>query len=237
MALAGRTVLVVVPARGGSKGVPLKNIHPLLGRPLIAYTADVALALKCCDRAVVSTDHPEIARVAAETGLEVPFLRPPELSGDRVSDLDVLTHALVTLAARGTVYDVVVMLQPTAPLRRVAHVDDTVRALVDGGWDAVWTVTPTELKYHPLKQLRVGDGGGLSYYDQRGSSIIARQQLEAVHHRNGLAYAFTRDCLLNQKTIMGQRSAAVVVDEPGVSIDTLEDFQRAEELMSATTRR
>jgi CMP-N,N'-diacetyllegionaminic acid synthase len=232
MAFAGRTVLAVVPARGGSKGVPLKNIHPLLGRPLIAYTADVARGLACCDRAVVSTDHPDIARAASEAGLEVPFLRPPELSGDRIGDREVLAHALTAVEALGGArYDLVVMLQPTAPLRRSSDVEETIRVLVEGDWDAVWTVSPTDLKFHPLKQLRVGDGGALSYYDQAGGRVIARQQLEPLYHRNGIAYAFTRDCLLNQQTIMGPRSAAVVVAEPGVNIDTLEDFARAEEIL------
>jgi CMP-N,N'-diacetyllegionaminic acid synthase len=232
MALAGRTILAVVPARGGSKGVPLKNLRPILGRPLIAYAADIARGLGYCDRAVVSTDHPEIARAAADAGLEVPFLRPPHLSGDLVSDLDVLTHALTTLEEMsGSVFDVVVMLQPTAPLRRAADVDAAIRTLIDGAWDAVWTVSATEPKFHPLKQLRVGTDGSLTYYDGRGSRVIARQQLEPLHHRNGIAYAFTRDCLLNHKTIMGPRTAALVVDDPGVNIDNLDDFARAEALM------
>jgi CMP-N,N'-diacetyllegionaminic acid synthase len=230
--LNGRRVLVVVPARGGSKGVKLKNIHPLLGRPLVAHAGEVVQQLPFVDRAVVSTDHPAIADAARESGLEVPFVRPPDLSGDLIGDREVLTHALTEMERldRATV-DVVVMLQPTSPLRTPAHVAATVSKLVEEGWDAVWTVSPTDLKYHPLKQLTLAGDGRMEYYDPRGASIIARQQLDACYHRNGAAYAFTRCCLLDQKTIMGARTAAVVVHEPMVSIDTLEDFERVERVM------
>jgi CMP-N,N'-diacetyllegionaminic acid synthase len=227
--LDGRRVLAVVPARGGSKGVPLKNLHPLMGRPLISYTGDIVRAVGAIDRAVVSTDHPEIARVAQEAGIAAPFVRPEDLSGDRISDLAVLSHALVTMDELDAVhYDVVVMLQPTAPLRRAEDVDAVIRKLVTEGWDAVWTVSPTDLKYHPLKQLEVGADGALSYFDPRGARIIARQELKPVYHRNGAAYAFSRACLLEQKAILGARSAAVVVNEVMLSIDTLDDFEATE---------
>jgi CMP-N-acetylneuraminic acid synthetase len=227
--LDGRRVLAVVPARGGSKGVPLKNVRPLLGRPLISYVGDIVRAVGYFDRAVVSTDHEGIAQAAREAGLEAPFLRPEELSGDRISDLAVLNHALTTMEALdGVRYDVVVMLQPTAPLRLPQHVDATIRKLVSEGWDAVWTVSPTDLKYHPLKQLQVGPDGALSYFDERGPRIIARQQLEPVYHRNGASYAFSRACLLDQQAILGHRSAAVVVHETMLSIDTVEDFEATE---------
>src|SRR5262245_6580005 len=105
-------VLVVVPARGGSRGVPLKNIHPLAGRPLIAYTGDIVKELKWVDKAIVSTDHEKIANAARDCGLGVPFIRPPDLSGDFVSDHQVLHHALTEVERQdGRHYDVVIMLQ------------------------------------------------------------------------------------------------------------------------------
>jgi CMP-N,N'-diacetyllegionaminic acid synthase len=227
--LGSKRILAVVPARGGSKGVTLKNLHPLQGIPLIAHVGRVARDIPAIDRALVSTDHPEIAAEAEHAGLAAPFIRPAELAGDLVSDFQVLEHAL-TAAERldGVTYDVVLMLQPTSPLRRAAHVQAVLEKLVKEGWDAVWTVSATELKYHPLKQLVVGEGGEMSYFDPEGPRIVARQQLQPVYHRNGVAYAFTRACLLEQRTIMGARSAAVVLDEPLVSIDTLDDFRLAE---------
>lgn len=227
--LAAKRILAVVPARGGSKGVPLKNLHPLRGTPLVAHTGRVVQQVPSIDRAVVSTDHPEIAAEAVKAGLEAPFMRPAEIAGDLVSDLQVLEHALTTMEAIDRVtYDVVLMLQPTSPLRRPGHVLAVLEKLVTEGWDSVWTVSPTDLKYHPLKQLIVSEDGRMRYFDPAGVGIIARQQLEPVYHRNGVAYAFTRACLLEQRTILGARTAAVILDDPVISIDTLEDFRRAE---------
>jgi CMP-N,N'-diacetyllegionaminic acid synthase len=227
--LHSKRILAVVPARGGSKGVPLKNIHPLLGIPLIAHAARVVSQVPQIDRAVVSTDNTSIAEEAARAGLEAPFRRPESLSGDRVSDQEVLHHALTTMERIDRVqYDVVVMLQPTSPLRRAEHVASVLEMLISEGWDAVWTVSLTDLRYHPLKQLTVGEGGVMEYYDPRGTNIIARQQLAPVYHRNGAAYALTRECVLEQGTIKGARTAALVLTEPLVSIDTLSDFALAE---------
>ncbi len=235
--LAGRSVLAVVPARGGSKGVPLKNLRPLLGKPLVAHTGEFVQRLAFVDRAVVSTDHPRITEAARESGLDAPFVRPPELSGDLVGDADVLAHALREMdRIDGRAYDVVVMLQPTCPLRLPEHVAATVTKLVQDGWDAVWTVSPTDLTYHPLKQLTISPDGIMTLFDPRGGHIAARQQLEPTFTRNGASYALTRSCLLDQQTILGRRSAAVVVAEPLISIDTLEDFAHVEEIMRARNR-
>lgn len=227
----GRRVLAVVPARGGSKGVPLKNIRPVRGTPLIALVAPVVAQVPAIDRTVVSTDHAEIARVAGEAGLDVPFLRPPDLSGDTIGDWDVLVHALGEMERLdGHTYDVVLMLQPTCPLRRPEHVARTLEHLVRDGLDSVWTVSATDLKAHPLKQLTI-DGGRLDYFDPRGRGIVARQQLTPVYHRNGAAYAFTRACLLEQKSILGAQAGAVVIDDPLVNIDTLDDFDALDRLL------
>jgi CMP-N,N'-diacetyllegionaminic acid synthase len=227
--LHSRRILAVVPARGGSKGVPLKNIHPLLGTPLIAHVARVLSEVPAVDRAVVSTDSEAIAGEAVRAGLEAPFRRPESLSGDLVSDQQVLQHALTTLESlEGNRYDIILMLQPTSPLRRAEHVTAVLEKLITENWDAVWTVSPTDLKYHPLKQLTVAQDGAMEYYDPRGATIIARQQLAPVYHRNGAAYALTRECLLDQGTLKGARTAAVILSDPMVSIDTLGDFAIAE---------
>lgn len=228
-----KRILAIVPARGGSKGVPLKNIRPICGIPLVSRVADVVREVGICDRVVVSTDDHRIKWVAEAAGLDVPFLRPEEIAGDIIGDLDVLTHALLEterLEGSGE-YDIVLMLQPTSPMRRATHLIDCVKMLVNGGFDAVWTVSPSDSKAHPLKQLTVDENGNLDYYDPRGKQIIARQQLTPVYHRNGACYAITRHCLLNQKSIKGARAGAVVT-EAMVSIDTLFDFRLVELLMS-----
>lgn len=230
---AGRRILVVVPARGGSKGVLRKNLRPLLGVPLVARVGQLVRELAFVDRAVVSTDDDEIAEVAEAVGLAAPFRRPEALSGDRVGDLEVLTHALEALeVGDGVRYEVVVMLQPTSPLRRPEHVEAVVEKLVADELDAVWTVSETDLKYHPRKQL-VLEGGRLGFHDPTGSQVIARQQLTPSYHRNGAAYAITRECLLSQKSILGKNAGAVVLDEPMLSLDTLEDFEAVEAVLRA----
>jgi CMP-N,N'-diacetyllegionaminic acid synthase len=224
----GKRVLVVVPARGGSQGVKLKNLREIGGVPLVARAGQIAAALDIADRCIVSTDHAKIARVATEAGLAAPFMRPEALSGPIISDLQVLTHALEEMErVDGVRYDIVVMLQPTSPSRTVQHVRDTVTLLVREGFDAVWTVSETDSKAHPLKQLTLGESNQLDYYDRNGASIVARQQLQPVYHRNGIAYAFTRACLLQQKTIKGARTGALVIDGPIANIDTELDLEWA----------
>ena len=229
-----KLILAVVPARGGSKGIKLKNLRLIQGKPMVARVGYVVRRTGMIDRAVVSTDHAEIARVAATSGLTVPFMRPESLSGDQISDFDVLKHALLeSERIDGVEYDIVMMLQPTSPLRRSEHLTGTVEMLVDEGWDAVWTVSPTDSKAHPLKQLLVDDETGqMDYYDLNGDRIIARQQLDTLYHRNGIAYAITRQCLLEQKTIKGARTGALVLEGNFVSIDTEWDIRLVEFILA-----
>lgn len=223
--LKQKKILAVVPARGGSKGILEKNLRTVGGVPLVAKVAEVLKGLDEIDRVVVSTDSDRIASVAELAGIAAPFRRPASISGDRVGDLEVLTHALRVMEEMDScIYDIVVMLQPTSPLRTAQNVKDCLNKLVDENLDSVWTVSETDSKNHPLKQLTVGEGGELGYYDPSGSSIIARQQLMPLYHRNGVAYVMSRECLTKQKTIMGNRAAALIIKEPNVSIDTLWDL-------------
>lgn len=225
-------VLAVVPARGGSKGIPLKNLRTIQGRPLVSIVGDVAKRVPEIDRRVVSTDHAEIARIAQMAGLDAPFMRPLELAGDVISDWDVLVHALHEIEKiDGVIYDIIVMLQPTSPLRRSSDVSATIKMLIEGNYDAVWSVSETDSKAHPLKQLSIREGK-LDYWDPRGSQIIARQQLEPVYHRNGVAYAITRNCLLDQKNIKGHRTGAYVVAGDNISIDTEWDIELIEFILA-----
>ena len=199
--------------------------------PMVARVGEIVRALPSIDRIVVSTDHEEIARVAEAAGIAAPFRRPPDISGDRIGDWDVLAHALrETEQLDGVIYDIIVMLQPTSPLRRPEHVQAAIEMLVGGSWDAVWTLSETDSKGHPLKQLTV-TAGELDYYDPAGNSIVARQQLKPVYHRNGIAYAITRDCLLNQGSIKGRRTGGLILEGNFVSIDTEWDIALVEFIM------
>lgn len=200
---------------------------------MVALVGQVLKEIPAIDRTVVSTDHEQIARVAEANGIAAPFRRPPELSGDRVGDWDVLIHALYEMEhIDGVTYDIIVMLQPTSPLRKSNHVHATLKMLVEGNWDAVWTLSETDSKDHPLKQMTLL-GSTMDYYDLDGKDVIARQQLNPVYHRNGVAYAMTRDCLVNQKTIKGRRTGGLVLNGDFVSIDTEWDIALCEFVMGS----
>lgn len=230
-------VLAIVPARGGSKGIPMKNLRQVNGQSLVEIAALVAAAVPEIDRRIISTDHPEIAKTAQKSGLDAPFLRPVNIAGDRISDWDVLSHALLETESIDNVeYDIIVMLQPTSPLRKVEDVSGTIRMLVEGGYDSVWSVSETDTKAHPLKQLIIKDGV-IDHWDIEGAKIIARQQLGSVYHRNGIAYAITRECLLKQKTIKGARTGAYIVSGENISIDTEWDLELVDFILSRQTKK
>ena len=225
-------ILAVVPARGGSKGIPLKNLREIYGVSLVELAARVATSVDFIDRVVVSTDHEEIAEAAINGGADAPFRRLKKLSGDRVGDTEVLTHALLEMEnIDEVIYDIVVMIQPTSPLRKDRHVSNAIHMLIDGSWDAVWTVSETDSKSHPLKQITVNNNK-LEYYDIAGDKIVARQQLKPIYHRNGIAYVVTRECLLSQKSTKGENTGALVIKGEHVSVDTEWDLKLVEFILS-----
>ena len=226
----GHSVLVVIPARGGSKGIPLKNIAPLAGRPLLDYTTELARTASWADACVVSTDHAKIASIAQKVpGIDVVW-RPQELAGDAVGDTDVLKHALKeAVQAHNHLFDIIVMLQPTSPLRTLTDVTRTLELLIEGDADAVWTLSPTDPTFHPLKQLKLSEDNELSFFDPIGIGVIARQQLSAAYHRNGVAYALRSDFLTRADSLYAEgKTLGVVVDGPHISIDTPEDLALVE---------
>src|SRR5581483_400682 len=142
-------VLGLIPARGGSKGVPRKNIRLLGGKPLLAYTAEAALAAQRLTRVVLSTDDEEIAAVGQSFGVEVPFLRPVELAQDNTPTLPVVQHALRWFEEHDTRFDAICLLQPTSPLRRAADIDASIELLERSDADTVISVLPVTLEYNP----------------------------------------------------------------------------------------
>ena len=231
--ISGLNILTVIPARGGSKGIPFKNLKKIGGVPIVELAAQIASSIEYIDRVVVSTDNEEIAEAAIKGGAAAPFRRPSFLSGDRISDLQVLTHALEEMEQRDKIkYDIVIMLQPTSPLRTRKQVVDSIKMLVNNNYDSVWTVSETDSKHHPLKQLTINQDVQLNYYDQKGSKVIARQQLEPTYHRNGIAYVMSRKCLVENKSIMGKKPGVIICEGNHVSIDTEWDLFMVETINS-----
>jgi CMP-N-acetylneuraminic acid synthetase len=224
-------VLGVVPARGGSKGVPNKNLRSLAGRPLLAYTAEAARASRRLTRTIVSTDDPAIAECASTLGLEVPFMRPPMLADDEAPMLPVLQHAAGELAERGFAADVIVLLQPTSPLRRAEHIDMAVELLESSGADSVVSVTEVPHQFNPVSVLRLGDAARLSPFLD-GPMITRRQDKPRVFARNGPAVLAVRAAVVGAGSLYGADTRALVMPaRESLDIDTLDDFEMIELLM------
>jgi CMP-N-acetylneuraminic acid synthetase len=230
-------VLGVVPARGGSKGIPRKNIAPLLGKPLLAYTAEAALAARRLSRVILSTDDEEIAEVGRRCGLEVPFMRPPELAQDDTPMLPVVQHAVRWLEERGDRYDAVCLLQPTNPLRRPEDIDACIELLAETGADALVTVLPVPHRYNPhWVCFRDGDGF-LRLSTGEPVPISRRQDLPPAFHREGSVYVTRRDVLMEGNSLYGTRLAGLVMDPAvSVSVDDMLDWERAERLLAQSWR-
>jgi CMP-N-acetylneuraminic acid synthetase len=236
---AGLRVLGIVTARGGSRSVPRKNIRLLCGKPLLAWTAEAALAAKRLARVVLSTEDEEIAEVGRRCGLEVPFLRPPELARDDTPTLPVLRDAVRRLEAQGERYDAICLLQPTCPLRRAEHIDGCIELLERAGADAVVTVLEVPAKYNPhwvyfQEAATPGEAGiaALRLSTGEAAPIPRRQDLPPAFHREGSVYVTRRDALMEQGSLYGERLVGFVMDPAeSVNIDAPEDWARAERLL------
>jgi len=225
-------VLGLIPARGGSKGVPRKNIKLLAGKPLLAYTAEAALNSSRLSRVILSTDDEEIAAVGKSCGLEVPFLRPAELSADKSPTLPVVQHALNFVEAQGDRFDAVCLLQPTNPLRLSADIDACIELMEISDADAVVSVlaVPAELNPHWV-YFRNADGS-LRLSTGEAAPIPRRQDLPPAFHREGSVYVSRRDVVMNQDSLYGARVVGYEMDPArSVNIDTPEDWKCAEQLI------
>jgi CMP-N,N'-diacetyllegionaminic acid synthase len=226
-------VLAIVPARGGSKGVPRKNVRLLGGRPLLAYTALAATQSGVCDRIVLSTDDAEIAQVGADCGLEVPGLRPAELAQDDTPMLPVLQHVLETLAGERWQPDVVLVLQPTSPLRRPTHLREAVHQLVESGADSVVTVVELPRHQSPDYVMRI-EGGRLLPFLPDGARVTRRQDARAAYVREGTVYACWRATIEHYGNIYGEHCRPMLIEpRDSLSIDSLDDWAEAERRLAA----
>lgn len=233
MAFGGLNVLAVVPARGGSKGIPRKNLRQVGGLSLVARAAEVATSIPWIDACVLSTDDEEIAEEGRRQGLDVPFLRPDALSGDAALGIDVWRHAwLASEIHYEKRFDLSVKLEPTSPLRTPEDVERTVRTLVEGNHPAAATVSPTPAHYSPHKTLTVSREGIIGFYLEEGAAYSLRQNIPQYYHRNGLCYAAMRKHVVDDGMIIDRQAAAVIIDRNVVNIDDPFELELAEWLLS-----
>ncbi len=223
-------ILAVIPARGGSKGLPGKNIRPFCGLPLIAHS--ILLAKSCSEvvRTIVSTDSPEIAEVAKKYGAEVPFLRPPELSKDDTALWPVLRHALDAVEKKGEEYRQLLLLDPTTPCRLPIYVYECFqRMMVEPDADGI--IGASKPEFNPIWHSVVQKDGYMQDLFPEGSSIVRRQDAPVIYRINGSIYMWRTEFVRERKDGWRKDSRMLLYETPdyaSISIDTLEEFNRAE---------
>jgi CMP-N-acetylneuraminic acid synthetase len=230
-------VLAVVPARGGSKGIPRKNLQLLGGRPLVAHAVAAARAATLVSRVLCSTDDQQIADAARQAGAEVPFLRPPELAQDTSEDWPVFVHALDWLQQHSAwVPDLVVNLRPTSPLRTPRHVDDAIRLLLESGADSVKAVCLA--RQHPHKMWLRGPNALIEPFLKTAFRLgrgpdVPRAELEDVYWQNGVVDVTRYAVIREQGVMIGRRVAGLVTElDDSIDIDTPMDLALAELLFA-----
>ena len=227
-------VLAIVPARGGSKAIPKKNIKKLNGKRLIEYTAEQIKACSFISRSIVSTDDEDIATISSKIGLEVPFLRPSQLAKDNTPSLPVIQHAVETLnSLDGYLPDIIVLLQPTSPFRKAEQIDEAIRTLQNSDADSIVSVQKVPHSMNPNSVMRLTPEGLLESFSDQKQEITIRQQKPKFYARNGAAiYAFTTECLLKKNSFFGDKTLPFLMQTlESWDLDDLEDWHICEQLL------
>jgi len=226
---SSRKILAVITARGGSEGIPGKNIKLLGGQPLIAYSIRVAKRSKLITDLIVSTDYEDIADVAREHGAEVPFLRPSEFAADKTPHVPVMQHAIKFMEERrNTIYDFAVILQPTSPFRTREDIDETLSLLIEKKADSAVTLVEVEGGSHPMKMKKLEHSRVMPYCMEEVEGT-RRQDLPPVYKRSGAVYAMRRDLIINDARLYGDHIVGhIVPKERSVDIDHPVDWLVAE---------
>jgi CMP-N,N'-diacetyllegionaminic acid synthase len=229
-------VLGLITARGGSKGIPKKNLAPCGGEPLLHWTCRAGRDARCLTRIAISTDDAEIAGYARSQGVEVPFIRPAVLANDTATSIAVAQHAIDELARAGWATDVLVLLQPTSPLRTAAHIDGAFEILRDG-FTASVSVVEVPHAFKPWSVLRL-ENGIVEPYDPREQPFerTRRQGQPVLYARNGPAVIVTRAAVIASGSFYGDRCAPYfMTPRDSVDIDDTEDLEYADWLLRRRT--
>lgn len=219
----------IIPARGGSLGIPRKNICLLRGKPLIAYSIEAARESSFLDRTIISSDDEEIAQIAQDYGVEVPFLRPKSLAKSDSRSVDVVIHALDWFKVNnGFEPDYVVLLQPTSPLRTAQHIDEAIQLCLKNNADSV--VSTCLAKHHPYRMKVIeADGALRPFMDVDSYKFHRRQDLPLVYSTNGAIYLVRSSVLRERNSFFAERTYAYMMDSmDSIDIDSEWDLQVAE---------
>lgn len=231
--IGDKAILAIIPARGGSVGVPRKNIRAVAGKPLLAWTIEEAKKSKYIDRLILSSEDPEIISVARRWGCEVPFVRPSELAQNHVTGIDPILHAIQTLSER---YDYVVVLQPTSPLRIAEDIEGCIEKCIDLNKPACVTVSMPDKS--PYWMYHVDENEILKPVLPQKEAILLRQKLERVYALNGAVYVAKIDWFLENKRFIGEETAAYIMPrERSLDIDDELDLRVFEAIISKRGKR
>jgi len=222
-------ILSIIPARGGSKGIPNKNIKLLCGKPLLQFTSEVAQKSKYISKLILSSDDDAIIKVGQSLGLKVPFKRPSSLAGDKSPTIDVVKHALQFFEEKGEKYDAVCLLQVTSPFRSVKFLDKAIETFMASKTDALISVIEVPHEFNPHWTFMPNVYGNLEIATGDKNIITRRQDLPKSYHRDGSIYLTKTSTILKDNSLYGNSISYVVSDEKfHVNIDTLEDWEKAE---------
>jgi len=225
-------ILTIIPARGGSKGVLGKNIKLLNGKLLLGYLSKIAFQSAFFAEVIVSTEDESIATVAESLGLKVPFFRPIELAQDQTPTIDVIIHALEWYEKQNVFFDAVCLLQVTSPFRTIEFLDKAIEKFIASGCDSLVSVQKVPHEYNPHWVFEVNGEGNLKIATGETEIIPRRQELPIAYHRDGSIYITKTEVLLKVHSLYGESTAFIESDpEFYVNIDTLEDWEKAEEMI------
>lgn len=225
-------IIGIIPARGGSKGIRKKNIVDLAGKPLIAHTIEQAKGSKYIDEIIVTTDDEEIADIARKLGVEVPFSRPKALATDEAKGIDVVLHAITWFDSNEESFDIVMMLQPTSPLRLSEDIDKAIELLFLKNAMAIVSVCKSE--HHPLWSNTLPEDGNMKNFINPEYMNKNRQELPVIYRLNGAIYLSFCNYIKDRKSFYGENTFAYIMpEERSIDIDNILDFKLAELLLNS----
>jgi CMP-N,N'-diacetyllegionaminic acid synthase len=225
-------ILAIIPVRGGSKGVPGKNIKLLSGKPLLAYTSEIALQSNYLKEIIVSTEDKAIVEVSERLGIQVPFIRPMALAQDDTPTIEVIIHALQWYEKQTIFFDAVCLLQVTSPFRTLDFLEKAIEKFISSDCDSLVSVQKVPHEYNPHWAFEVNADGNLKIATGETKIISRRQELPIAYHRDGSIYITKTEVLLKEHSLYGKSTAFIESDAKSyVNIDTLEDWEKAEQMI------